>query len=60
MLTKIKLLYLATGDEYCDVVYNGDIESLVYDLAKQQFISITVNGKSIYINSEFVVSFELA
>ena len=55
---KIKKLCLADGSEYDKIELEEDMDELCELLEGRGFLRVTVSGKSIAINSEYIVSIE--
>lgn len=56
---RIKLLALANGDYYDNVLYQGTPEELRKSVSEGDIIDITMSNKQITINTEFIISYEL-
>lgn len=56
---QLKRLCLANGDEYEDVeVEAEDVQVLIQIFSDRQFITVKAKEKIVYINPDFVLSFE--
>lgn len=58
MESNIKLvsIYVATGDLYENVIFNGCKEDFITKIREREFITIIVNKTEIMINPDFIVS----
>ena len=56
---RIKQLCLANGDEYENVELDLSVLELKQAIREGGFIIIKVSGKEVWLNTEFIISFEL-
>lgn len=55
---RIHKIYTMEG-EYEDVEYEGDIEEFIHKIENSSVIRIIEYSKLIYINSDYIISFEI-
>lgn len=55
---KIKSISLMEG-VYEDVEYAGTMEDFIYIVSNEKLINIYEDGKSIWLNTDYIMSFEI-
>lgn len=55
---KIKSISLMEG-VYEDVEYAGTMEDFIYNVSNEKLINIYEDGKSIWLNTDYIMSFEI-
>ncbi len=55
----IKLIAMANGDVYEDVIIEKNLEQFIEKIQKREFIKICAGKQEILINSDFIVSLEV-
>jgi len=55
---KIKSISLMEG-VYEDVEYAGTIEDFIHNVSNEKLINIYEDGKSIWLNTDYIMSFEI-